>query len=324
MIRRENDSFFSSGFSHLQRKIHGGGGRIQLHWCGVWWFLAISRSASAAGVRKFPRGWINVYKRSHATTRHETATSKGYYILSSEFFLFADLNKFFFFVLVCSRTSSCSGPVLLILILMFCARVAAAREDGDQPWPRGNIRGPLPRAIAFATACYRALSRSLSRATAFATACYRVRYRVLLSRYRVLLFCGSCYRVLPRATACYRVLPRFLLLCYCARPKKTGATACYRFYRVLPGSTGCYRVLPRATNKTACDRYCRVLLKKTACDRYYRVKQEKQEKTRKPGFIRTIDSIFLGVVRTCPMADGQHGAFTRAQRRALRWSRFVA
>ena len=273
MIRRENDSFFSSGFSHLQRKIHGGGGRIQpiqLHWCGVCWFSAISRSASAAGVRKFPRGWINVYKRSHATTRHETATSKGYYILSSEFFLFADLNKFFFFVLVCSRTSSCSGPVLLILILMFCARVAAAREDGDQPWPRGNIRGPLPRAIAFATACYRALSRSLSRATAFATACYRVRYRVLLSRYRVLLFCGSCYRVLPRATACYRVLPRFLLLCYCARPKKTGATACYRFYRVLPGSTGCYRVLPRATQK---NRVRSILPRKTG-------KTGKDEKTR--------------------------------------------
>ena len=163
---------------------------------------------------------------------------------------------------------------------MFCARVAAAREDGDQPWPRGNIRGPLPRAIAFATACYRALSRSLSRATAFATACYRVRYRVLLSRYRVLLFCGSCYRVLPRATACYRAF------CCCA-------TARGQKKRELPraiGSTGFYRVLPGAIV------YYRVLLKKTACDRYYRVKQEKQEKTRKPGFIRTIDSTFFGVV----------------------------
>ena len=193
-----------------------------------------------------------MYKRSHATTRHETATSKGYYILSSEFFCFADLN-----FCLCwfaqeqvhvpgqssSSSSSCSARALPL-------RARTATNPGHAAISAGRYRvlsRLLPRATARYRVRYRVLPRSLPRATAFAIACY--------------FLATACYFFVAPATACYRVLPRATALSAAVLLREAKKNGSYRVLSVLPGSTGFYRVLscttacyskkPRAIDTTA-------------------------------------------------------------------------
>ena len=124
-----------------------------------------------------------------------------------------------------------SSAFVLRAALPLRARWARAATGSMPQYPRA--------ATAHYRVRYRVLLRSLPRATAFAISCSRVRYRMLLSRYRVLLFSAPCYafnRALPRATALSAAVLHVLL-----KAKKNRG---YFALLILPGAANFGRVLP--------------------------------------------------------------------------------